>query len=285
MRVAYLNRGRSHPGGDLVALDATMAALGRLGVECVETGWDVERIKAGEFDLCHLFHSNFSWSWGNYEAVQAAGKPYVLTPIYYPGPLLSGITQQQVAGIIYGAARVTPFSKCESMELFEVIRGHDTTFAIIPNGTDPMFHNTSDAMKREGVLCVAARDDIHKNVAQVRDICESLRLPFTYVTGIPHDQLPPIYAAHRLFVNASDSERMSLTTGEALCAGCRVVASHGDRGTEHFPGLVIDHIHKDLIARSYHLPDWNYYPNHAARQLTWDAVAGKLLKVYEEVLR
>lgn len=285
MRIAYLNRGRSHEGGDLVALDATMAALGRLGVECVETGWDVERIKAGEFDLCHLFHCNFDWCWGNYEAVQAASKPYVLTPVYYPGPLLSGITQQQLRRIVEDASCVLPFSDREANEIASEITTEFNDYRIIPNGTDPMFHNTSDAMKREGVLCVAARDDVHKNVAQVRDICESLRLPFTYVTGIPHDQLPPIYAAHRLFVNASASERMSLTTGEALCAGCRVVASHGNRGNEHYPELVVDNIHKDLIARSYHLPDWNHYPNAAARKLTWDAVAEKLLKVYEEVLR
>ena len=97
-------------------------------------------------------------------------------------------------------------------------------------------------------------------------------------------KLPPIYKAHRLFVNNSDSERMSLTVGEALCAGCRVVSNHGNRGAENYRNLIVDYITEDLIARSYNLPDWDYLPNHDARQLTWDLVATRLIKVYEEVL-
>lgn len=285
MKVCFLNRGReTHPGGDVLALDATMAALRRKGVHVEETGWDVERMKAGEFDLAHVFHCNFDWSFGNARAVRAAGLKYVLTPIFYEG-LLSGITSEELKWIIYTAERVLPFSKREVSEVRVAAFLHPHPSIIIPNGTDPIFHDTSDAMKRIGVLCVSARGENDKGIPQVKAICEKLRFPFTCITGIPHDQLPPIYKAYRLFVNNSDSERMSLTVGEALCAGCRVVSNHGNRGSEHFRNLVVDYIHEDLIARSYNLPDWDYLPNHDARQLTWDLVADRLIKVYEEVLR
>ena len=264
MRIAFLNRGReTHPGGDVLALDSTMAALRRKGVHAEETGWDVARMKAGEFDLAHMVHVNFSWAWGNYEAIRQAGLCYVIQPCYYP-KLLSGITQKQFQEMILKASGVLPFSDVEGSEILQNMRlgegeRHikDQFWRRIPNGTDEAFHSTSDPMKRVGVLCVSARGTEDKGIPKVKAICEKLRIPFTAISGIPHDQLPPIYKAHRLFVNASDSERMSLTLGEALCAGCRVVSNHGNRGSEHYRNLVVDYIQEDLIARSYNLPDWD----------------------------
>jgi len=289
LKIAFLNRGReSMPGGDCIALDATMAALRRKGVHAEETGWDVARMKAGEFDLAHMCHVNFSWCWGNYEAIREVriDFPYVLQPIFYNG-LLSGITIKQLREMIRSARHIIPFSTVERDEIREVqsVETIPPPYTIIPNGTDEAFHCTIDPMKRVGVLCVSARGTEDKGIPKVKAICEKLRIPFTAISGIPHDQLPPIYKAHRLFVNASDSERMSLTVGEALCAGCRVVSNHGNRGSSHYRNLVVDYIQEDLIARSYNLPDWDYTPNHDARMLTWDSVAERLIKVYEEVLR
>src|SRR5689334_11709572 len=211
MRVAFLNRGReAHPGGDLVALDATMDALRRKGVEVEETGWDVAALD-GNFDLAHVFHCNFDWSKGNRDAVYKSSQkwggqlPYVLTPIFYPG-LRSGITDVDLRCIVFDAALVLPFSHREAREM-----RHELGFfpyEPIPNGTDPKFHCTTPASQREGVLCVSARGESDKNVPLVRAACEKLGLPFTCATGIPHDEMPAVYARHRVFVNASDSERM-----------------------------------------------------------------------------
>ena len=55
MKIAFLNRGReTMEGGDCIALDATMAALRKRGIECEETGWDRQRMKNGNFDLAHI---------------------------------------------------------------------------------------------------------------------------------------------------------------------------------------------------------------------------------------
>src|SRR6267142_5790113 len=113
MRVAFLNRPRTYPGGDMIAMDATIHALQELGVYArfVSAPGFVK-----DFDLVHMFHCNFDWSWQNYQAIKAAGKSYVLTPIFYPD-LLSGITREELKEIINSAAYLTPFSFAEFKEI------------------------------------------------------------------------------------------------------------------------------------------------------------------------
>ncbi len=292
MRIAMLNRGReTYPGGDCVALDATMEALHRRGHEVVETGWDVDRIKAGKFDLCHIFHCNFSWSWGNYEAVRASLLPYVLTPIYYPD-LLAGISTAQMNELLSQAAYILPFSRAEQREIQTdwPITGI-SKFEVIPNGTDVSFHS-SGLGGRDGVLCVVARAG-DKNVDIVGGICEQLGISFHCATGVEHKDLPAMYRKYKVFVNASGSERMSLTISEALCSGCRVLATAANRGNEYYEGLVTFSIVGDLARENLKglirganlMPDteWDWRPNYAARKLTWDRVAEDLDSVYRSV--
>jgi glycosyltransferase involved in cell wall biosynthesis len=273
-----------------------MDALRQRGHDCIETGWDYDRILLGNFDLCHIFHTNFSWSWGNFQAVMRAGKPFVLTPIYYPD-LLAGITRSQLTELLSQAAYILPFSR---REMDEIKTDWPVTgisrFEVIPNGTDSSFHadQFSNSENRHGVLCVAARMG-DKNMSIVAGICDELGIACTLITGVAHKELPPIYARHKVFVNASGSERMSLTIGEALCAGCRVLATTENRGNEHYPGLVkfspVGDLSraalKGLIRGAALMPgdDWDWRPNEAARRLTWDQVAKDLDSVYRSVIK
>lgn len=300
MRVCFLNRGReTMPGGDCVGLDATMDALRKRGIECEETGWDRQRMSTGRFDLAHIQHCNFSWSWGNYEAVRDVGLPYVLTPVYYPGqakysveaPLLSGITLDQLKEIVNNAKIVLPFSRREARELHYATATWPSTWRYLPNATDPQFYgpDNRDHMSVLDVLAVSARGDSDKNITIVREVCERLGRTLTVATGLSRADLAAEYRCHRVFVNASSSERMSLTIGEALCAGCRVLATDQNWGNEWYESLVtfdpsneirLEH----LIRWALSSPDWDYRPNAAARCLTWDWVAEKLEGVYKEVL-
>lgn len=301
MRVAFLNRGReAGPGGDAIALDATMDALRKRGHYCEETGWDRVRMKTGFFDLAHIFHCNFSWSWGNYQAVRDVGLRYVLTPIYYPGPLLCGISRSQMHEIVNNASMVLPFSNCERA-LYDwsgVFHSSATAtdiyrrFRSIPNGTDSMFDGQDgrDHMVALDVLAVSARGDTDKNIDLVRRVCARLERSLTVATGLSRADLADAYRHHRLFVNASGSERMSLTIGEALCAGCRVLATNQNWGNEHYPGLVTfppkdEGRLESLIKSALSSEHWDYGPNAAARSITWDWVAGQLEEVYAEVMR
>lgn len=282
MRIAFLNRGRVHPGGDLVALDETMAALRKRGHTCVETGWDRAALKAGGFDLAHIYHCNFDWSWGNYEAVRDVGLKYVLTPIYYPY-----FCEDYVEKMSWSASAILPFSITEKKAMTHF---GPTKWVVIPNGTSSKFHgpNHTPMTTRSSVLCVSARGLEDKGVPMVRRICERLDADFFPACEVLPDQLRKWYDKSLVFVNASTSERMSLTTGEALCAGCRVLDTNQNWGGEHYPGLVrfdpTDEWQLERLIRwALVSPHWDYRPNEFARTLTWDYHAECLERVYKEV--
>ena len=285
MRVAFLNRGRVHPGGDLVALDATMEALRRHGVECVETGWDRAAMAAGNFDLAHIYHCDFDWSRGNYEAVRDVGIPYVVTPIYY------GFDKSYSSLVLQDAKFILPFSHVEADMIFATRVSYPKRVRVIPNGTDQIFHENHDAdyMRYKQVLTVSARGKSDKNVDVVERICKRIFCKFVFATGLSQYELANLYQSSQIFVNASGSERMSLTTGEALCAGCRVLDTNANWGGEHYPGLIRfdpnDELRLERLLRWALTGDsWDYRPNEFARTLTWDYHAECLERVYQEVI-
>ena len=297
MRVAFLNRKRDiHAGGDLTQIDATMTALRAMGVECeyAPEGWSLDWLRT--FDLAHVFHINFPWSTYNWSRCVEADVPYVMTPIFYPTAEL-GADTATMRRALYSASWVMPNSHAEAIELMKVCdMGPFVLFDYppmrppIPNGTDSLFAGEHSAANRDGVLCVTPRAG-DKNTDLVRDCCETLGLPFTVATGIEdRDKLAYIYRQSLVFVNASSSERMSLTTGEALVAGCRVVDTTGNRGGEWYgQGLVrVDPANvvklRDAIHLAYHQRSWDYSPNVLARKLTWSSVARDLVRIYVRVV-
>lgn len=297
MRIAFLNRGReTHPGGDIIALDETMAALRRLGVECEETGWDADRIANGNFDLCHVFHCNFDWSWGNYQAIQKARKKYVLTPVFYAvdtvefEPLLCGINFDQITEMIRGASRITPFSVLEYDNL--PTAPWPDQVKIIPNGTAKEFYGYRPPFNRMlGVSTISSRGPSDKNCEKIIEACVRADLRLNVITDKTRSEVATLLQDTSVFINASESERMSLTIGEALCAGCRVMATKENWGNEWYgPGLyTFDpkesvEVLAERLRAVYYAEEWDYSPNIKARLITWDLVAAQLLQVYQEVL-
>lgn len=298
MRVAFLNRQRStHPGGDLTQIDATMQALTAGGIECeyAPEGWSHDWLRT--FDLAHVFHLNFSWSTYNWTRCVEARVPYVLTPIFYPSTDLGADANTMRCGL-YHASYVTPNSHREYEELIatlaiQPVETFDYPAALpIPNGTDRVFAGLPTSEGRRGVICVTPREG-DKNTSVVAEVCHQLGLPYRCVTGIEsRDELARVYRSALVFVNPSTSERMSLTTGEALVAGCRVIDTVHNRGNSWYgDGLVrVDprdvSILRAQIDVAYRVSDrdWDYSPNKAASRLTWDVVADQLERVYRRVL-
>ena len=160
----------------------------------------------------------------------------------------------------------------------------------VPNGTSPAFHfsNAPQEQRVEKVLSVTARAG-EKHGDLVAAACKDLGVRFEEVTGMPAEWMPGAYWGAKVFVNASDGELMSRSIGEALVAGCRVLATKYNWGNTWYGGIAqIDpadsadlrrKIEWAMTARS-----WNYVPNQLAKRLTWGYAAGQLKKVYEEVL-
>lgn len=298
MRVAFLNRQRaSHPGGDLIEIDATMQALTTLGIECeyAPEGWTLDWLDT--FDLAHVFHLNFGWSTYNWSRCVDAGVPYVLTPLFYPNTDLGADAHMMRRGL-YQAGYVTPNSHREYEELIatlgiQPIETFDYPAALpIPNGTDRLFAGPMSDQGRRGVICVTPRDG-DKNTGVVAEACHRLGLPYRCVSGIEsREELARVYRSALVFVNASESERMSLTTGEALVAGCRVIDTEHNRGNSWYGSGLVRVDPRDVsilraqidVAYRVRNYDWDYSPNRAAQRLTWDVVAGQLVRVYRRVI-
>ncbi len=286
MRVAFLNRAPSaYPGGDLLTIADTIAALGRQGIEATYVHGEWGPADLQPFDLIQVKHCNFGWSWFNFTQTWASGKPYVVQPTFYPTVKL-GMNARQIREALERAECVMPYSNRERDEIRTITDPNMKWVELVPNGTSETFH-AAPTDNRRGVLCVSARKG-DKNTDLVAEICGSLNLPFRLATDIDYSEMPAIYRAARVFVNASGSERMSRTTAEALCAGCRVLDTVGNRGSMWYPGIVgINPDDEDDLATAikwaYEAEVWDYDPNAAAWKLTWDSVARQLKQVYEEV--
>jgi len=285
MKVAFINRNpTTHQGGDLIMLQCLMDALAGLGVECenIYGEWGPERLH--EFDVIHLQHCNLTWAKDNWWKTLASRRPYVVSPIFYPTDQL-GMTFDNIRSMFENASAVCPLSFKEAREITE-LTGFSGPFHAIPHGTEERFHY--DGPNRQFVMCANARGQ--KGEALVQKVCERLGLDFLYVSGQPHKKLHLTYRQAKVFVHSSPDDRMSLTVGEALCSGCRVVSSDRDRGNEWFPGLKVcnPESEEDLfqwIGMAWRSEEWDWRPNEQARKMTWRKAAEKWLKVYERAVR
>ena len=283
MRIAFLNRERTWAGGDLIAIDATMEALRRFGVECWYGAEHLERA-----DLVHIFHCNYPWSRTNFRLAVEAGKPYVVTPVFYPED--RGMGRTEMLEHLLRAEAVMPFSRTEGKEMQQWV-GKEVPFTPVPNGTSWAFHAPNGGAERTMVKASAMRADDGKRWEVIAEACRRLNLPFTLLAGITHQDLPQHYRRCRVFVSASGTERMSLVIGEALCAGCRVLSTVANRGNEWYephlekvdPGGSVEHFMRRIEA-AYHVEGWCWEPNERARAMTWSRTARALVEVYQEVL-
>lgn len=309
MRIAILNRQReAYPGGDLVQIDATVEALRKHGVEAVYApeGWTLDWLRS--FDLVHVFHVNFGWSKYNFNRVQESGMKYVVTPIFYPTRDL-GMNGEEMLEALAGSEAVLVHSPREWQDIYDcftspVVDNINLLSILskklkdfVPNGTDTsLFHPPIQGrppIGRNYVACVTARAG-DKNERLVEEQCRLLDIPYRCIIGVKRPELAAILREQvKLFVNASDSERMSLTIGEALCSGCRVLATNQNRGnTWYGAGLatipcspVNTNKLRGAIAEAYWAreDEWIWDPNNKASLLTWDVVAEKIAKIYKEV--
>lgn len=281
IKVAFLNREPSaYPGGDLLSIADTIDALKLEGVEAeyLYGQWKPDDLK--RFDLVHIRHINFSWSWHNFTQTWSSGIPYVVTPCFYP-TLNLGMDKPQILEALNRAKAVLPFSLRECDEMRKLLDWWPQRVTLIPNGCSEKYHfEFNGTTKRDQVLCVAAREG-DKRTDYIKKLCQLQKLPFTCATNIPHEDMPALYRKARVFVSASDSERMSRTTAEALCSGCRVLDSPNNWGSEWYEPQY--HTYWSL-ADAYCAGDWDYSPNARARELTWSKVAQQLKRVYEGVL-
>jgi len=284
MRVAFLNRSRESAfGGDFIETDALKPELQKLGIEWVEEDGYTLHERESRYALIHIHHINFTWSRINFGAVARCHLPTVITPEFYPAEI--GLSFLEMRRWLRLMDYVLPYSRREGDEIVRLL-GRPYRMRPIPTGTSPDFHAPNER-NRKGVLCVTARLP-DKNTWEMEEYCRQAGLDYTCAQGIPYAEMPAVYARHRLFLNGSNGERMSLTTGEALCAGCRVLDSEDNWGNEWYPRIQkISHdapYFVEALKAAYYAQEWDFTPNETARGMTWAKMAQAYAAVYEEVL-
>lgn len=272
-------------GGDQILVGYLIRELRKLGVEIEHIYGGGLAGKLAHFDLAHIVHINCSACRTNFRAVGEAKVPYVVTPMFFPEVV--DVPREEQARWLEGARCVMPFSNAENAEI-RTGTGALYSWRVIPSGTDPRFH----AEPSDDRVGVCASDwNGTKFTGTIKCACDELGIPFTRFMGqIPDHELPGEYRKYRIFATATTSDRMSLAVGEALCSGCRVISSEANRGNEWYPNLATINpkfphvVWKERIAGAYRAKDWDYTPNHAARQLTWERTARETAEVYRSVL-
>ncbi|MHC4521811.1 MAG: hypothetical protein ACYTAS_24725, partial [Planctomycetota bacterium] len=230
-------------------------------------------------DWVYIKHVNFEWSWYNITRCWESDRPYVLQPMFYPTFNL-GMDRERIQQALDKAALVHVNSQKE----FEIMRSLKLSVdqgkvLLCPNGTSVIFHSKSSSMTRNEVITVSARSG-DKNCDRVVEACRGKVPLTTFIESRPYHQMPMVYLQGRVFVNASSSERCSRTIAEALCSGCRVLATKHNWGDEWYPHLATfdpDEDFSELIRSAYETEEWDFRPNKAARGYTWEAQA-RLLK-------
>jgi hypothetical protein len=280
MRIAVLNRDpAAYPGGDVLSARDLIAAFKQLGdaADYMETGWGISDLRKA--DWVYIKHVNFEWSWYNITRAWEAARPYVLQPMFYPTFNL-GMDRERIQQALDKAALVHMNSQKE----FEVMRSLKLSVdqgkvLLCPNGTDQNFHCPETGERFDGAFTVEPRAGA-KNGKKVMDLCEQLGIECSCMTDVPYLEMPDIYAKIKVFINASDGERCSRTIAEALCSGCRVLATKHNWGNEWYPHLATfdpDEDFSEMLKSAMEAMQWDFLPNRIARGYTWEAQA-RLLK-------
>jgi len=250
--------------GDAVQARATAAALRKLGVEADLAEEDLP--DPGDYDLVHLFNLiPIESTYTAYRAVRAAGKPFVLSPVFWdPTEYLTktGLsslfawwerTMPLRREVLRAAALILPNGQGE-VECLERFFGALPPHRVVPNGVDPtLFFPPGREDRRDGphVLCVG-RITPRKNqlallnalrgtgvpvafVGPVNDfayyrVCRTAAWPgVSFRPAVFGRRLADLYRAAAVHVLPSWYETPGLASLEAAACGCRVVTT--DRGT------------------------------------------------------
>jgi glycosyltransferase involved in cell wall biosynthesis len=250
MRILLQNRDeKGHFGGDMVQLHAYEQALKKLGHEAVYSSAMFNQDVSG-FDMAWLFHVNFGWSWLQYQSLQ--GLPYFLFAIFYPQEF--DVTKGQMRELAENAKAVFFLSNKEKEE-FEAFVGPFLKYnpVVVNNGVNKDLFYPGQEERKYVFSC--GRLESGKGHLKVIQACKELQIPVvvagslgdqTYkdfciaenygqiLNNIPYDQIGDYYRKAKVFVNASESERCSLTLIEASACGCGIVATTENRGNEWF---------------------------------------------------
>jgi glycosyltransferase involved in cell wall biosynthesis len=301
MKIALLNRDEAtHVGGDAVQLRGYQKSLSVLGYQADYIGQTTPDLRG--YDEAWLFHINFPWCGGQFQAAKTANIPVRLFPIYYAGSVVTALDVFSYARAIY------PLSGAEQQEMIQELKLDDSTIAkmhAIPNGVDKsIFRNRGDEhtdLSERRYVMTAGRYEQYKGQQRVAEAATGLGLPFLTVGTVWHsesyerckalaigtssqvlgnvsqDELASLYSRARVYCCASTSERNNLAILEAAACGATVINSIDNRGHDWLACPAINPADSEQLRQAIWEAAWHPH-DYSAEVLSWDAVVQEILK-------
>lgn len=236
-----VNRARTWAGGDLVEMDGFVAELRRAGVQVVVSTTVPED---PVYPVYHLYNAGWSWSVSAAAQINRIGRPFVVTPIYFPRR--SHPTQHpSTSDVFTTAARILVYS---NYERDEILSEHSEIpadrFETLLKGIQPGFDAKVDSFDRRPTkVALVCSITPRKNVLQMLQAAKDLgvvpvvagqiadhqywarckKLPHIYAGELDRRALAALYAKTKVVVIASDFDPGPNVLLEAAMAGCVVV--------------------------------------------------------------
>ena len=295
LKVLFFNRDHSlWMGGDAMQLDATRCALEALGVQTTYSS-DLT-IDLMPFDVVHLFHLNFQWTATLARRCREAGKPYVVSAIFFPE--VRDVSAAEMRTIVEHSHATMVFSAAERDLIVRATGADARQMCIVPNGIDHQVWNRG--RRRFGPILTFARLTPAKGLIHAAQACCELGIPYVVFgpgAGYPQyeDDLRQLGArllgAHRqavlataarmasVFVCPSFSDVQSLSVLEAAQCGLPIVDSIHNPGASLLPSsMIVDP--SDHQALVHAIRTQRAAPDNTDRVPTWDDVARQVLALY-----
>lgn len=305
MRVLFSNRSKeAWVGGDYIQMEKTAEALRAKGIDVVITDQDIF-LPVGmyqNFDIIHCWNFSMAWTRPQMGLAILHKKPIVCSMIYHQTDKFVTYPEQRFMasyldkGIFLNEGEVKRFSKKVKLPQEKI--------EIIGNGIDADWFKSPS---RGSYALTVGRIGSFKGQLEVAKACKYLKIPF-HIVGEPEDEeyfnkclkegaiykgimnkeeLKEEYAGASVVVVASKNELMSLVAMEAIAMGKRLVMTSGSEwkpeGIQYCKWGNVTSI-KHAIEKSLSEPV-NLKLKNELRKQTWENVADRLIKIYEETLR
>lgn len=287
-------------GGDMVQLEKTQDALTLKGHDV----WFEDRTDNEiDADIVHLFNFSMRWTYQQYLNAKKQNKKIVCSMIYHATDRFVGWLEQQQ---MLNGMDALIFQTEGEMERVQKNCNLDLDKCwVIPNGIDKWWFDPIKTVKQEIVLTVG-RIEPFKNQLTLAKVCKEMKVPLICVGEVTdasyakniiaqggiilppmtHEELKPLYAICKIFAIISDNETWSLVADEAGSQSANIIMTEGCERKD-IPNVFKVPPHDELQIRFAIQKAMELQPNDTFRERlranTWDKVATKIERVYENI--
>lgn len=303
--IVFVNREPTWIGGDIIKMRGFEAALSAMGFT-IETTHEPKSSPAP--DLYHVFNAPRPWAAFAMRAAREAGRPYVVTTIYFPKSIQTD-QDPRTEAILRNAAALLVYTDLErDAILADYPRVEGQRFIHVLKGVQPHFSLPKAGSARDVPVMIVGQVGPRKHqraalqachtvrvlplvIGEVRDIdywttCK--RFPHRYLGAMRQPAIAALLRRTRVLMNTAVFDPGPDVILEAAMSGCQVVCTKETYLRADLPGVfwcdpqnpdsVAEALEKALASTSTELYEYvrdNY---------RWDIHAQRTADLYRELM-